>query len=93
MLATAEEYMIAHKLPLHQIMKERLNLTSILLTLDGAQAWATVTGPLTSGMVGIPVTIEYDDTWNGLRKNLVCRCSPWGSNDGERRVILNVFVF
>jgi hypothetical protein len=67
-----------------------MNLTSIKLTVNGAQAWATVTGPLTSGMVGLPVTIEYDDAWDGLTKNLVCRCSPWGSDDGETRTILNV---
>lgn len=67
-----------------------MNLTSIKLTVNGAQAWATVTGPLTSGMVGLPVTIEYDDAWDGLTKNLVCRCSPWGSNEGEIRTILNV---
>lgn len=41
-------------------------------------------------MVGIPVTIEYDDAWEGLTKNLMCRCSPWGSNDGEIRTLLNV---
>lgn len=70
--------------------KERLNLTSIKLMLTGAQAWASVNGPLTSGMVGIPVTIEYDESWDGLTKNLMCRCSPWGSNDGEIRTILNV---
>ena len=67
-----------------------MNLTSIKLTVSGAQAWATVTGPLTSGMVGLPVTMEYDDAWDGLTKNLVCRCSPWGSNDGEIRTIVNV---
>ena len=67
-----------------------MNLTSIKLTVTGAQAWATVTGPLTSGMVGLPVTIKYDDAWDGLTKNLVCRCSPWGSDDGEIRTILNV---
>lgn len=41
-------------------------------------------------MVGIPVTIEYDEAWDGLTKNLMCRCSPWGSNDGEIRTLLNV---
>ena len=46
--------------PLHN-EKERLNLTSIKLTIIGAQAWAEVSGPLTSGMVGLPVTIEYDE--------------------------------
>lgn len=65
-------------------------MTSIKLTLTGAQAWASTSGPLTSGMVGIPVTIEYDDAWDGLTKNLMCRCSPWGSNDGEIRTLLNV---
>ena len=65
-------------------------MTSILLSLTGAQAWATVDGPLTSGMVGIPVTIEYDEAWDGLTKNLMCRCSPWGSNNGEIRTLLNV---
>lgn len=67
-----------------------MNLTSIKLMLTGAQAWATVDGPLTSGMVGIPVTIEFDDAWDGLTKNLICRCSTWGSNGGEIRTLLNV---
>lgn len=52
--------------------------------------WASVTGILTSGMVGIPVTIHYDEVWGGLRKNLVCRCSPWNSDRGDYRTILNV---
>ena len=65
-------------------------MTSIKLTVTGAEAWASVTGILTSGMVGIPVTIEYDEAWNGLTKNLMCRCSPWGSDDGEIRTRLNV---
>lgn len=58
--------------------------------LFGAQAVATVTGPLTSGMAGIPIKIEYDEAWDGLTKNLVCRCSEWGTFDGEYRTILNV---
>ena len=65
-------------------------MTSILLSVTGAQAWATVTGPLTSGMVGIPITIECDAAWDGLTKNLVCRCSEWGSDSAEQRTILNV---
>ena len=66
-----------------------MNLTSIKLTVNGAQAWATVTGPLTSGMVGLPVTIEYDDAWDGLTKNLVCRCRR-NADSTEQRTILNV---
>ena len=65
-------------------------MTNIKLTVTGAQARASVTGPLTSGMVGLPVAIEYDEAWDALTKNLICRCSPWGSNDGEYRAILNV---
>lgn len=65
-------------------------MTSIKLEVTGAKAWATVTGPLTSGMVGIPVTIEYDETWEGLTKNLVCRCGLKDSDGGETRTILNV---
>ena len=64
-------------------------MTSIMLTVTGARTQALVTGPLTSGMVGIPVTIQYDDSWEGLTKNLVCRCS--GGTDSEvHRTILDV---
>lgn len=48
-------------------------MTSIKLVVKGATAQATVTGVLTAGMVGIPVTIEYDSAWNGLQKTLVCK--------------------
>lgn len=65
-------------------------MTSIKLTVTGAHAWASVNGPLTSGMVGVPVKMEYDEAWDGLTKNLMCRCSHWNSNDGEIRTILNV---
>lgn len=65
-------------------------MTSILLTVNGAEAQASVSGTLTSGMVGVPVTIEYDETWDGLTKNLVCRCSEWDLESGEQRTILNV---
>lgn len=79
-----------HSRFLYMILEERLNLTSITLTVTGAHAWATVTGPLTSGMVGVPVTMEYDAAWAGLTKNLVCRCGEWDSDGGEPRTILNV---
>lgn len=65
-------------------------MTSITLNVTGAMIRAAVNGPLTSGMVGIPVTIHYDDTWNGLTKNLVCRCGKWGPDKGETRTILSV---
>ena len=65
-------------------------MTSIKLTVTGAQAQASVTGPLTSGMVGVPIPIEYDEAWAGLTKNLVCRCGEWGDLDGAQRTILNV---
>ena len=71
-------------------LKERLNLTSIILKVNGAHAWAKVCGTLTSGMVGLPVTIDCDESWEGLTKNLVCRCSTWDDQDVEIRTILNV---
>lgn len=48
-------------------------MTSIQLTLTGAQATAQVEGLLTAGMVGIPVSITYDESWDGLVKTLVCK--------------------
>lgn len=48
-------------------------MTSIKLTLTGAQAQAQVEGILTAGMVGIPVTISYDEQWEGLSKTLICK--------------------
>ena len=65
-------------------------MTSIILKLTGAKAQATVDGPLTAGMVGIPVIIEYDEAWNGLTKHLVCRCSEWGHDRGETRTVRNI---
>lgn len=65
-------------------------MTSITLNVTGAKVQATVNGPLTSGMVGIPVTIRYDNVWNGLIKNLVCRCGQWGPQKGETRTVLSV---
>lgn len=65
-------------------------MTRIHLKVTGARAKASVTGTLTSGMVGIPVTIEYDDAWEGLTKNLVCRCSGQDTDSTEQRAILNV---
>lgn len=59
-------------------------MTSIKLIVSGASARAEVDGLLTSGMVGIPVTISYDSAWDGLKKTLVCR------GGSIARTILNV---
>ena len=48
-------------------------MTSIKLIVTGASARAEVDGLLTSGMVGIPVTIACDGAWDGLTKAVVCR--------------------
>lgn len=48
-------------------------MTSIKLIVTGASAQAEVDGLLTSGMVGIPVTIVCDGAWDGLTKSMVCR--------------------
>lgn len=65
-------------------------MTSITLIVTGASIRAEVNGVLTSGMVGIPVSIQYDDAWKGLTRNLVCRCGKWGPAQGDTRTILNV---
>lgn len=48
-------------------------MTNIFLKINGASASATADGKLTSGMVGVPVNIEYNEEWNGLTKNVVFR--------------------
>ncbi len=65
-------------------------MTSITLIVTGASIRAEVHGVLTSGMVGIPVSIQYDEAWNGLTKNFVCRCGKWGSDRGEIRTVLGI---
>lgn len=69
-------YLIVDKVAKHSLQnkgKGSEKMTSIKLTLTGAVAKAEVTGALTAGMVGVPVTIAYDEQWEGLTKSLVCR--------------------
>jgi hypothetical protein len=81
---------ILHNVRLQIPKWEMLDLTSIKLTVTGAKARAKVAGLLTSGMVGIPVSIEYDDSWEGTTKNLVCMCREGVRDPGVTRAILNV---
>lgn len=48
-------------------------MTSIKLTVNGVETSVEVSGTLTSGMVGLPISVSYDSTWDGLTKNLVFR--------------------
>lgn len=48
-------------------------MTSIYITITGARAEAQKTGPLTSGMVGVPVYFTFDPQWEGLNKIPVFR--------------------
>lgn len=64
-------------------------MTNIKLIVNGAKARAEVDGILTSSSIGIPVAIQYDSTWDGLTKNLVCTSGKWGPT-GKPRTILNV---
>lgn len=48
-------------------------MTNIQLTVTGAEAVASVEGILTGGMVGVPVTFLFDDSWQGLHKTAVFR--------------------
>lgn len=43
-------------------------MTSVTITITGARAEARKTGPLTSGMVGVPVQFVFDPQWEGLHK-------------------------
>ena len=42
--------------------------TSLKVMVDHVHVKAELTGVLTSGMVGVPVTFRFDDSWDGLRK-------------------------
>lgn len=46
-------------------------MTSIHIKTNGSSITAKADGKLTSGMVGISVTIEYDEAWIGLSKTAV----------------------
>lgn len=46
-------------------------MTNIQLTVAGAEAVASVEGLLTGGMVGVPVTFLFDESWDGLYKTAV----------------------
>lgn len=46
-------------------------MTSIKLTCQGAAARAEVSGVITSGIVGMQVSVECDGAWDGLLKTFV----------------------
>lgn len=48
-------------------------MTNITIKAVGASVTAKADGKLTSGMVGVPVNIEYDSAWEGLTKTAVFR--------------------
>lgn len=49
-------------------------MTKISIKVNGAAITATANGKITTGMVGVPVDIEYGDGWEGLSKVVVFRC-------------------
>lgn len=50
-------------------------MTTIKLFCQGGLARVKVDGPITQGMVGIPVTVEWDEAWEELHKTLKVRCA------------------
>ena len=48
-------------------------MTSITIKTNGSSITATADGKITSGMVGVPVEIEYDTSWAGLTKTAFFR--------------------
>lgn len=66
-------------------------MTAITLYCRGGMARARVEGPVTAGMVGIPVSVECDEAWEGLTKTLKVRCAQVVRQvilDGENRATL-----
>lgn len=49
-------------------------MTTIELNVRGATATAKVTGQITEGAVGIPVTVTVDSAWEGIAPKLVAAC-------------------
>lgn len=49
-------------------------MTTIELNARGATATAKVTGQITEGAVGIPVTVTVDSAWAGIAPKLVASC-------------------
>ena len=50
-------------------------MTSISAKVTGTQITLQVNGPLTCGMVGLPIEFTFDETWDGLKKTAVFRAS------------------
>lgn len=48
-------------------------MTKIQLKVNGASVISQTDGKITSGMVGLPVNIEYDEAWNDLIKTAFFR--------------------
>lgn len=52
-------------------------MTSIIIKATGASIVAIANGNLTSGMVGVDVKIEYDESWKNLSKTAVFRAGKF----------------
>ena len=52
-------------------------MTEIQIKINGASINASANGILTSGMVGVVVTIEYDSSWDGLTKTASFRAGSF----------------
>lgn len=48
-------------------------MTQIKISVTGSTAAAQVTGPVTCGMVGLPVVFSFDSQWDALTKTAVFR--------------------
>jgi hypothetical protein len=74
----------------HDSTKGGVNLTKIELLVRGTEAKAVLHGPLTSGMVGLPIELRCNSVWDNLSKTLVCRSCVDGTPIEEVRTIVNV---
>ena len=57
--------------------------TKLFVEVNDLQVTATLTSVLTSGMVGIPVTFQFDECWNELKKLAVF-------DNGKQKIFLDL---
>lgn len=65
-------------------------MTMIELMVTGTHARARVLGELTGGLVGLPVVIRCDGSWDGLCRTLVCKSAVDDRRGQEIRTVPNV---
>lgn len=81
-------------------------MTRITVEVNGGRISAVKTGPITRGMVGVPITFEFNYAWSGLTRTVVFRAGtlvladvdvdnvsvlPWEMTAEEQDVYIGVY--